>query len=1107
MQNHLLKKDERGSRKWRLPFLALLFFITVSTSWAQITVSGNVTSGEDGSPLPGVNILVKGTSSGTITDANGDYSIGISSNNDILVFSFVGFASQEVAVGGRSSISIQLSSDAQQLSEIVVTALGIEKDKSKVGYAVQEVKGSDLIKAREPNPVNSLTGKVAGLNVAPSAELLGAPNIYLRGKQPLFVVDGVPIQSDTWNISADDIESFTVLKGPAASALYGSRGINGAIQIKTKRGSHANKGLSVEFNSSTMIENGFLAIPKVQSEYGPGDHGRYAFADGKGGGLYDSDYDIWGPKFEGQLIPQYDSPVDPNQTFTTTFPNGATFTGNRVPTPWTARGKDNLQRFLQNGVLATNNIAVATGGSNYDLRFSYSHNYQRGLVPTTELNADNFNISAGIDLSEKVRFESNLNYNRQYSDNFPDVNYGPNSMIYNIAIWGGSDWSIDDMKRQIFQPGKEGIQQQYAEYTRYNNPWFLAQNWTRGHYKTDIYGYMSLKWEIAKGLDIVGRTQINTYDLLRNEKFPYSATSYGREQAKGDYREDRRQLFENNTDVLATYYKKLSPDFTLKTSLGGNLRTFTYRSDYITTDYLSVPGVYNFTNSLNPIRAYNFNSTMQVGSLYGYIDLDYQDFISLSLTGREDKHSTLPKSKNAYFYPSASLSVVLSEKIKMPEPLSFLKVRGSYAKVGAGLTQSTIGSSYLYSGSRTNPLEYGSTFNTPYDGPSFDNQENYNSGKVFNNNPGATYTDNLANTNLEPAFSKAWETGMDMKFLRNRLGLDVTYFQATDGPRIFKRSFSETSGYKSVTDNGLFTQRKGWEASLSGSVINNPDGLNWDILVNWSTYQEYLKEVYPGLDRIEASKFTSDSKDGNNSYLNIGDRIDRFYGVAFLRTPDGQLINDASGRPVLSPTPQYLGNLNPDWSWGINNKFSYKNISVSFQFDGRVGGKIVDYIQRQTYRGGRIINTTQGEMGAARYQDYLGVKSWVGPGVSIASGTIKTDDNGNITNYNELQFVPNTTQTFLQDWISRYYAQEEANLISRTYAKLREVIITYNLPQSVIGNTFIKRASVSLIGRNLLYFAARKDIDIDQYANNLTGYSTLQTPTTRRYGVNLNFTF
>ena len=706
--------------------------------------------------------------------------------------------------------------------------------------------------------------------MAGNPELLGRPALLLRGKEPLFVVDGVPIQSDTWNISPDDVESITVLKGPTASALYGSRGQYGAIQITTKRGTKDGRGLSFDFNSSTMVEKGFLAIPEVQNEYGPGDHGRYAFADGKGGGLYDSDYDIWGPKFEGQLIPQYDGELTPDTEYTTTFPSGATFTGNIKPTPWTARGTDNLERFVRHGVTTTNSIAVAASGEHYDLRFSTTYSYQQGIVPNTQLSSNNFNMSAGIDLSPKIRFESNINYNYQYTDNIPDVTYGPNSLIYNMTIWGGSDWDVDDM-RNYWQKGKEGLQQIYADYTRYNNPWFMAQEWLRSHNKQDLYGYMKLKWQITKDLELMGRTQVNSYNLYRSEKFPYSATSYGREQAKGDYREDKRNLIENNTDFMLTYSKSVTPDFHLSASVGSNVRTFNYRSSFVTTDYLNVAGWYNMANSLNPAKSYNFYAPMQVISGYGYVDLSYRDFINVSLTGRVDKHSALPKNKNSYFYPSASLSVVLSEAFKLPDLFSYLTVRGSYAKVGSAepLTQKTIGPipSVTMTG---NPLGYGGVYETPYDGPNYSNSPVYSTALLYNFQPAAGYTNTITNENLKPSFSTAWETGLDVKLWQNRLGVDVTYFESLDGKGIYNLPISEISGYTSALVNGIKTKRKGWEVVLKGTPISNPQGFSWDVLVNWSTYKEYIEEIYPEKNIVNYDNFRQ-----------VGERIDQFWGTAF----------------------------------------------------------------------------------------------------------------------------------------------------------------------------------------------------------------------------------
>jgi TonB-linked SusC/RagA family outer membrane protein len=1075
--------------------LVVMAWLIGPAAQAQTAVSGKVLSGEDNSPIPGVNILVKGTTNGTITNSDGVFSI-TAAPSDVLVFSFVGFSTQEVAIGGRIAFDVTLAIDATELSEIIVTALGIEKDRSKIGYATQEVSASQLLKAREPNPINSLVGKVAGLNVGSSAELIGAPTISLRGRNNvLYVVDGVPINSDTWNISPDDIDTYTVLKGPSASALYGTRGVNGAIIITTKKGSDDKRGFSVDVNSSNMWDNTFLTIPKVQDEYGPGDHGRYAFGDGKGSGLYDSDYDIWGPRFDGQLIPQYDGVVDPNNTYTTTFPGGTSFTGNIIPTPWVARGANNLERFLRPGFLTTNNVAVSASGDKYDLRFSYSHNYQRGQTPNTDLNSDNFNVTTGFDFSEKLRFESNINYNRQYSENFPDVQYGPNSMIYNIIIWGGADWNIDDM-RDYWQEGKEGVQQIYADYTRYNNPYFLTYEWLRGHQKTDIYGYMSLKYDITDYLQVLARTGVSTYELFRNEKFPYSATVYGREQAKGDYREDYRNLFDSNSDILVTFNKDLSEGINLNASLGGNIRSFNYRSSYITTDYLNVPassltpGAYTFDNSLNPIKAYNYSAPMSIYSYYYSLDFSFRDWLTLSTTGRVDNNSTLYPTETKYFFPSASLSVVLTEALKLPTAISLLKVRAAYAKVGEGFTTATIGATP----NASFPLSYGSSYRTPYGGPTYGNQAVYSTPLVYNNQPGAYYPNTLTNDNLQPYFSSATEIGFDSRFLHNRIGLDVTYFNNIDGPQISNQPLSSTTGYSGYIANGAKTQRSGLEVVVSAKPISNPDGLNWNVLLNYGSFKETLKELPNGADRL--------------GFIKIGDRVDAYYAGAFYKTPDGQLINDASGRPIRTAVSQFLGNLNPDWSWGITNQVNYKNWGLTFQFDGRVGGVLVDYIQRQTFRGGRHIETVQGAMGVARAQDALGVKSWVGPGVVISnSAAIEYDPiTGVITNYDELQFSPNTTATFLQDWISRYYQAEEANIISRSYAKLREVTLTYNFPSTLLEKSFIRKASVSLVGRNLLYFAEKKDVDIDQFVAP-NAYSDLQSPTLRRYGFNVNITF
>jgi TonB-linked SusC/RagA family outer membrane protein len=1062
---------KRNSTKNRL----LMVFLLVATASNLIlaqkqNISGKITD-PTGQALPGVSIMVKGSNMGTTSNAEGTFKLNNVDQSNTLVISAIGFGTIERLLGSQTELNISLTEDTKILSEVVVTALGIQKEKRNLAFATQGVKGNDLVKAREPNPISGLIGKVAGLSVGASAEILRAPQVLLRGGRPLYVVDGLPINSDTWNINPDDIEMIDVLKGPSGTALYGFRAQNGVIMIQTKKGSKDSRGFSVEFNTTAMVDKGFIALPQVQDLYGPGDHGIYEFVDGKGGGKNDGDYDVWGPKFDGKLLPQYDSPIDPT-------------TGKRTATPWLARGANNLQRFLETGVLSNNNLAVASHTDRADLRFSLSHNYQKGIVPNTKLNITNFNTSLGYSFTEKLRFESSINFNRQYTPNIPDVNYGPNSLIYNMIIWGGADWNIDDMKN-YWQPGKEGVQQIYAEYQRYNNPWFTVKEWLRGHYKNDVFGHSSLKYSFSKNLSAQLRTQITTYDLLRTEKMPYSATSYGREEARGDYREDKRNLFENNTDALITFGPKFG-DINLNVSVGASLRNFKYGSSYASTDYLNVPGVYNFANSRNPVRIFNYDALMRVLSGYYTADVAFSKYANLSLTGRWDKTSTLPEGNNVGFYPSAGLSSVLSDYTKLPSAISFLKLRASYALVKEAFTSATIGAAGF-------PIGYGDNYQTSYDGPSYGTTVAYNISRPYNNEAAAYFSGALVDPNIQPSARTNYEAGLEMKFIKNRIGLDITYFKYLDGPRIFGLTLPESTGYGSLTTNGIKTERKGFEIAIQGNPIQSRSGLNWDVLFNWSNYQEYLREVH-----------------GNQTVLNqfykVGDRLDRYFGRAFVRTPDGKIINDASGRPIYNPVAQFLGNTNPDWAFGLYNKFTYKAFTFGFQFDGRIGGVIENYIQKQTFRGGRNIQTVQGAMGIAREQDTKGIKTWVGNGVSISEGTIKYDVDGNVTNYNELKFAPNTTATFLQDYISRYYNSNEGNMVSRSFVKLRELQIGYSIPAYMLGKV-AKSATVSIVGRNLLYFAKPKDVDVEQFVGYDTRTSSLQSPTMRRYGVNLNFVF
>lgn len=593
---------------------------------------------------------------------------------DTLRIGYMGYLPKVFIVGNQPSSVISLIPNQQSLNEVVVTALGIKKEKQAIGYSVQEIKGKDMVKAREPNAISGLAGRVSGLTITPSTNLFGDPGITLRGRSNiLIVVDGMPINTDSWNLSPDDIESYSVLKGANAAALYGNRGQNGAIVITTKRAKLQDKGFQVEFNSSTQLQTGYNAIPKIQTEYGPGSNYQYAFKDGRGGGINDNDYNIWGPRFEGQLIPQYNSPIDPK-------------TGQLIPLPWEARGKDNLKKFLQNGLLSTNNMAISTKNDHGDLRLSASQMFQRGTTPNTKLGSTNINLTGGINAGSKLRFDASINYNKQYSPNYPNIAYGPNSPIYILTLWGAADYDIDDL-RNYWQPGKENVQQYNREYTIYDNPWMTAYENLRTYDKDDIYGYVSANYKFNDKLSLNARTSASTWNRNRTIKIPISANLYNYNiggSRVGGYQETYDTFWENNTEVSLKYQNRIAEDLGFSGSVFGNLRTVSVKSLFARTDRgLTVPGVYDLSNSIMPTVSTNDRALRQVGSVYGFMDVDYKSMLFLNLTGRFDKSSTMPVKNNTYFYPSASLSAVISQMVTLPKVISALKISGAYANVAS----------------------------------------------------------------------------------------------------------------------------------------------------------------------------------------------------------------------------------------------------------------------------------------------------------------------------------------------------------------------------------------------------------------------------------------
>lgn len=1020
-------------------------------------VRGKVTTAE-GEPLPGVTVVLKeNTSIGTATGVDGNFSLNLPDPSGTLVFSFIGYQAKEVPIAGQANINVVLQEEAKALGEVVVTALGIEKKKETIGYAVQEVKGEELVKAREPNAISSLTGKISGLTITPSANLFGDPGIYLRGRSGvLIVVDGVPVSSDSWNLSPDDIETYSVLKGASAAALYGSRGQNGAIIITTKKGSKDKKGFTVEFNSSTQLQTGYNAIPDFQSEYGPGDNFEYAFVDGRGGGINDYDYNIWGPRFEGQPITQYNSPVDPE-------------TGELVPIPWLARGKNNLENYLRNGLLSTNNIAVSTSGERGDMRLSISQMYQRGTVPNTQLGATNFNFSGGLNTGPKVRFETSVNYNKQYTPNYPSLGYGPQNIIYLMTVWGGADYDVNDL-RNYWQPGKEDIQQYNREYTIYNNPWLIAYENLRSYYKDDIYGHLQMNYMISDKLDFNVRTNVSSWKRTRSQQYPVSADFYEPLRRVGGYSEQYDSFWENNTEASIRYQSQFFNDFGFKGALFGNLRTINVKSLSGTTrGGLIVPGVYDLSNSIEPYSPSNDRAKRQVASVYSFVDLSYKDYLFLNLTGRVDRSSTLPEKNNTYFYPSASLSAVLSEMVTLPEAFSVLRLRGAYANVANDLASEN--NHYnIY-----NLLPSYSAYSTRW-----------------NNNVGVSYSGTLYNPDILPSRVKTFEVGLNARFLESRLGLDAAFFRNVEGPGIVNVAVSPTSGVSSIQRNAYTYIRKGVEITLDGTPVSGED-FSWNILANWSTNHRWLDEIDGMLER-----------DGMTF---LGDRADGYYIYDFQRDESGSIIVGSNGLPAYNPYQTRIGYGDNAFVAGVNNSFRWKGLSLSFQVDGRFGGLISNYVDQYQWNSG----TAPGSASEYRYQDWINRDNpdWKGTvmtdGLKILSGQLNTDQDGNIIS-DTREFAPNDIPVLWQTWARNYYRSGDQLARSRTFVKLREVVLSYNLPSKLLEKTGVfQNASISLVGRNLLYFTGKgtRNMDLDQFI----GGAGFQTPSVKSFGLNLNLTF
>lgn len=1054
---------------------ALIMCVSIAHGQTR-TISGTLTD-NTGEPVVGATVLVKGFETyGAITDVEGSYKLNAPSNAEALIISSIGYATSEVKIGNRSVIDFELSEDIKQLGEVVVTALGVERETKALGYAVQEVKGEEMTQARETNMVNSLSGKMAGVQVTGGSSGVGSTSlITIRGEaslipgnnSPLFVVDGIPISNRTvsnraegnletdygngaQDINPDDVESITVLKGPSAAALYGSRGSNGVILITTKSGK--GKGFNITYNQNVTFEEA-LRIPKYQNQYGQGAGGEFAFEDGFGAGVNDNIDESWGPALNGQLIPQHDSPTSSGVRAGdwAIRPRNAdgTFADQITPTPWEAH-PDNIKNFFRTGKTITTNVSVSGSNEDGNFRASVTDLQSDGILPNTDYNRRTFALSGGYNLTDWMKITSSLNYVNSNSSNRPNNSYGSENVMY-LWVWFGRQIEMSSLK-DYWQPGLEGIQQYNYNYNWHDNPYLTMNENTNAFDKDRLIGNVKVDFTLTEGLNLMVRSGMDYSNDLRTSRRAFSTQRF----ANGQYREDMVYFKEQNTDFLLSYDRNINEDWNVGLSAGGNHRQELNRYRRISANSLSVPGIYNFQNAAEPLAKTHIDGEKVVNSLYGFAKVAFRNMIFLDITGRNDWSSTLPSDNNSYFYPSVSASAVISDMVDLPSALSFVKLRAGWAVVG----------------NDTDPYALRNTFSFR---------------EPFNGVQRVQASSVLKNSNLKPEETGSYEVGTDIRLFEGRVGFDFTYYLSNTKNQILTLPISNTSGYTSRIINAGEIENSGIEIMFNATPVQADNGFVWNTRINYTRNRGKIKKLIGGLDTYEIS--------GN--YVSVlakeGGRMGDVYGTGFEEVTDqnseffGEVIHNQDGYAIRDPELKNLGNYNPDFMVGFQNNFSYKGVNLGVLFDWRQGG----VVNSRTV----LIGGTSGMM------DFTAVGREEG---IISEGVIENEDGS---------YRPNDMRLSGRDyyWWRYNRGNEEVGMYDASYLKLREVKIGYSLPKRLLVNTPVKNVTISVVGRNLALWTENPHFDPETLSfdggNIVPGVEDMALPSTRSMGFNLNVQF
>ncbi len=1102
-----------------LRLLLSIVFLSLASLQAigQQTVRGIVTDIAN-QPVIGVNISVKGTTTGTVADIDGSYEIVVPNENSILVFSFVGYTTEEIAVSNRKEINVTMT-EGVMLQEAVVTALNITRDEKSLGYALQQVSGDAVAQSTSTNLVSTLAGRAAGVQVVANGTGPGqSVSVVIRGysslsgsNQPLFVVDGVPINNTTdtrtntlggasnmnidfgngaGEINPDDIESLSILKGANATALYGSRAANGAIIITTKSGK-GKKGIGVEVSSKTTFETA-LKVPEYQGVYGQGSNFQFSFLDGYGRGTFDGVDESWGPRMTGQLIPQHDSPTsngfrggDVHGLNYILGPSGVDLArrGTITPTPFVYGGNP-AKEFMETGRTLMNNISFFGANDKANFRISYSNLDNTGIVPNTDLRRNTVSFSGDYNLSDRLKVSSKVNYIRTDSDNRHVNGYGTESVMY-LFIWWGQNVSTNSL-RDYWQKGLEGFQQFNYNYNYHDNPYFTMFENTNGIQKDRIVGNLSATYKITDDLSFLVRGGRDFFSEYRFIKRAFSTQRF----PNGQYREDKINFNETNLDFLLSYNKQMNSDWYVSANFGGNKMTQYNHFNSLMTNKLLLPGIYSFTNADGPLVQRIDRPERQINSLYGFAQIGWKSLIYLDITGRNDWSSTLPENNNSYFYPSVSLSAIVSDLLNLPSnsALSFAKLRLGWAQVG----------------NDTDPFRLNDPFFF---------------GQPVGNFAVAGPSNTLPNFDLKPEIQTSYEVGADVRLFKNRIGLDATYYRSVSENQILAIELPNSTGRTSRIINAGKIMNQGLELMLNATPVKMQSGLSWNTMFNFGLNRSEILELPKGVDQYVY---------GDNSITlvaAVGGQVGDMWGTGLKKVEDpnspffGEVIF-RNGLVQQDNTLRPIGNFNPDFTLGWLNDISYKGFSLNFLFDWRQGGELLSRTRLIAATAGNVVETLWGrepEFGGPHPGIFDSGITYVdeATGQTRTNGIIGAgvkevfDASGKVVGYerNNVVVPANAYHN------NRYRRQNETEgLYDATFIKLREAKLTYSFSPKMLQNSKIGGLSVSLIGTNLWLWAKEfnhGDPELLSFGGGrfVPGVEDATVPSTRSIGFSVNLKF